>query len=436
MAFKGKIGIKDAHLYVVVLDKDVNREYVAKPVSGKYVTYINIPVTRENVFDLNLIVLGVDSYGNIAYKQLSRINQPMHFTMLVPERGKFYGYSQPITFKARPNRGVVSQRLFLISSDQKKPFVFDGGNQTHTLRVRMPSYSSGLLSAEFLILADTILENGRSCKSFHKLRVPLSNQVFIEFLKPAPPSNELLSAQNIEVVLKYADGETLLDVPSVDVVVFIEGTKVHLELKRTDNNTYVGEIRQNLPPGTYLLNLKLIPPFRGETTISVSVLAEINYLLLVFGVMLLTVVLFGYKYLERRYQKYKTLQAERQREIRMFVALLDKLKEEYLARHITREQYRQRAAEIMKRLEELKQAKDKSKVSEPVSRVIHTVQIWKEWLVFNLLYMRILARRIFKKLVKVLLISLYMALLKFEASQIQSSQNNTNQKVKRMLVKI
>jgi hypothetical protein len=437
-ATRGGDRINDATIYVIVTDSMASNEYVAAYRNNKYVAYINKFITQSNVFDLNVILVGRDPYGNLAYRELSRIMQPTYFRIVVPVESKLYGYNQPLTFKIKPSSEprIVSQEVFIVSGQDKQKFYFDAKERMHVLTVYLPPYSKNRLAASFTLLARTMLKNGSICETVHVLAIPLSNRMFVEFAR-LPDAREKDGKANVfELIVKYADNETSADIPELPAVVLVENKEELIRLKRTDKNTYVGRIKETLPEGTYLLTVKLMPPYKGEATASFTVPAGINYLALILGVLVLACALITYKHLEHRYLKHKALQAEYQREVNMLVALLNKLKEEYLARHITREQYRQRAAEIMKRLEELKQAKDKSKVSEPVSRVIHTVQIWKEWLVFNLLYMRILARRIFKKLVKVLLISLYMALLKFEASQIQSSQNNTNQKVKRMLVKI
>jgi len=324
-------------------------------------------------------VTGTDDFGNRIEKAIivpTEEGKNPEFNLVVSEIADLYEYGATVPIRASVNSTqkaelkntevwVFSESLGL---EEKIEFGLEG--EEYYFEVNLPAQRN---IEEFDLRVEGKAElSGESLGYLEEKTLGLTDGLAIKFIHPAGEviAHAAGSSDTIVVVLGLRETGKPATIERVNATLSVNGEEQEIELVRQDNGEYSARLSPEMGPGPNSLKLQLGDGFRHsreEGEIQVTVQPQYPVVYFAGFIALIVAVHFLGKKIRKRMKRKSVVSEKEKFEIAKRERLLKDLRREYYKRHISEEEYKERAIKIQTELRELKK-KPKEPGKEAIER--------------------------------------------------------------------
>jgi hypothetical protein len=155
---------------------------------------------------------------------------------------------------------------------------------------------------------------------------------------------------SVSVEISEAQGSQIQN-KSVSATLTVDGKTQEIELVREENGLYTAELAYSIPLGQHIITISLED--QTTETIKTTIAKQIDLLPFAGFILLLFLSVFLVNYIKNSFKEKTTAEAEKHFEIAKRKRMLNDLRLDFYRRHITEEEYKDKALLIQAELREI-----------------------------------------------------------------------------------
>ncbi len=345
--------VKGGDFIAVIETRDENKNFKLKWNGKEFTQFFDFAIGENEAPKIK--IQGVDAFGNVFSGQEFSINlkkskNPKFHLEITPKKSEF-GYKEKIEIKIKPQSTEkeklknVKVRAVSEAAGFDSFLEFDEKENCYKAIIETPPKSSGIQNFDIKIDGEAELED-QPVSYYEQIEAKLSNEVNIEFLDPVEGVIKTDSGKVKELNVKITQpGGTIFEKNRIEAKFYVDGVEQNVTLLfNKEKDFYLMPLTNEIGLGSHVIKLEIEDSIHGSAEKTISVSYPFEHL--VFPAALLVVVVIGGIFSIHLVMKKFKEEGERMEKVMFEKArlrrLIKQLKVEYLKRHISEKEYKER----------------------------------------------------------------------------------------------